>query len=91
MKDSEKLADAGKLSMTDLTQLRARSDVVSYSVMAEMNYFHQARSASFKSMMENFLGEQIKFYQTVSFSSFSSFLLVMKLCCHFDSVLCEMF
>ena len=65
MKDSDKLADAGKLSMTDLTQLRARSDVVSYSVMAEMNYFHQARTASFKSMMENYLEQQIKFYQTV--------------------------
>ncbi|OQV13685.1 Sorting nexin-33 [Hypsibius exemplaris] len=65
MKESEKLADAGKLSMTDLTQLRARSDVVSYSVMAEMNYFHQARSASFKSMMENYLEQQIKFYQTI--------------------------
>ncbi|XP_055343417.1 sorting nexin-33-like isoform X2 [Paramacrobiotus metropolitanus] len=65
LKDSEKLGDAGKLPAGELNALRSRADVVSYSVMAEINNFHKARTDSFKNMMEHYLQQQINFYSQI--------------------------
>ncbi|GAU97003.1 hypothetical protein RvY_08367 [Ramazzottius varieornatus] len=65
LRESEKLNESNRLSNAELGQLRSRADVVSYSVMAEINQFHQVRTENFKTMMEHYLEEQIKFYSTI--------------------------
>lgn len=48
-----------------MNHLRQRADVINYSIMAEINQFHESRSESFKHMMEHYLEQQIQFYSTV--------------------------
>lgn len=42
-----------------------RADIVSYSVLAEMDYFQHERVADFKLMMQNFIRGQIDFYEKI--------------------------
>lgn len=43
-----------------------RADIVSYATLAEIEYFQSERVVDFKIMMQNFLQEQIKFYENIT-------------------------
>merc|ERR1739844_21444 len=46
--------------------VRKRGDAVSYSLLAEVNTFHEQRVKDIKSSHQVFLQEQIKFYQKIT-------------------------
>ena len=45
--------------------VKKRTDTVSYALLAEVNSFHEQRVRDIKSSHQQFLQEQIKFYQKV--------------------------
>ncbi|XP_060532360.1 sorting nexin lst-4 [Cylas formicarius] len=48
-----------------LTEVRRRSDVVTYTVFAELNHFQQERDNDLKRALKDFLSEQLNFYRNV--------------------------
>jgi sorting nexin-9/18/33 len=44
-----------------------RADVITYSVLAEMEHFQKQRVVDFRSYMQRYLEEQIAFYRQVSY------------------------
>lgn len=48
-----------------LTEIRRRSDVVTYAVFAELNHFQTERDGAMKQAMKQFLEEQVNFYKNV--------------------------
>lgn len=64
-KECEKLTFDHKMESSQLEEVRRRTDVVSYALLAEINHFHNERHVQIKNAMKNFLREQIKFYQKV--------------------------
>jgi sorting nexin-9/18/33 len=60
-KEHLKLEENGLAS----SSVSTRADVVSYAVMAEIDYFQKERVADFKVMMQNFLHGQIDFYEKI--------------------------
>lgn len=61
----ELVAD-GKLGAAESAAIKARTDNVSYAVLAEVNNFHEQRVKDIKSAHQHFLQEQIKFYQKIT-------------------------
>lgn len=43
-----------------------RTDVVSYSLLAEINHFHAEQAAELNKVFKTFLTKQIEFHQNVS-------------------------
>lgn len=64
-KECEKLTHDGRLSVSELKEVKRRTDVVSYALLAEINHFHNERAIDFKGAMQSFLTEQIRFYQSI--------------------------
>lgn len=64
-KECERLAHEGKMTVSELKDVKKRADVVSYALLAEINHFHNERAVDFKGAMQSFLSEQIKFYQSI--------------------------
>ncbi|XP_023334885.1 sorting nexin lst-4 [Eurytemora carolleeae] len=52
-----------KVGPAEAASVKLRSDAVSYALLAEMNTFHEQRVKDLKSSHQQFLKEQIKFYQ----------------------------
>ncbi|KAF7287910.1 sorting nexin 33-like protein SH3PX1 [Rhynchophorus ferrugineus] len=48
-----------------LTDVRKRSDVVTYTVFAELNHFQQERDHDLKRALKDFLQEQLNFYRNI--------------------------
>lgn len=48
-----------------LHDVNRRTDVVSYTVLAELTHFKSERDTHLKHTLKNFIAEQIKFYQGV--------------------------
>lgn len=48
-----------------MIRAQQRTDVVSYTLLAEMSYFHQDRVRDFSQVTKVFLQEQITYYQKV--------------------------
>lgn len=48
-----------------MVRAQQRTDVVSYTLLAEMSYFHQQRVRDFNEVTKIFLQEQITYYQKV--------------------------
>jgi len=57
-----------KLSESDLQSMHSRSDVITYSVLAEMQHFEQYRIGDFRDYMTQYLQGQIEFYKSASSS-----------------------
>jgi len=53
------------MESSQLPEVLRRTDVISYALLAEINHFHTERATDFKLAMQNYLREQIKFYQKV--------------------------
>ncbi|XP_039297500.1 sorting nexin lst-4 isoform X1 [Nilaparvata lugens] len=64
-RDCEKLTFEHKMEASQLQEVRRRTDVVSYALMAEINHFHSERNTQVKKAMKSFLKEQMLFYQKI--------------------------
>jgi sorting nexin-9/18/33 len=65
-KECQKLLDEGKMNAEDTSGVMARTDIISYATVAEMNHFQQERARDFKYMMQKYLQEQISFYKRLT-------------------------
>lgn len=54
-----------QMSQLALTEVRRRSDVITYTVFAELNNFQQERDQDMKRALKDFLQEQLNFYKNV--------------------------
>lgn len=54
-----------QLPQVALTDVRRRSDVITYTVFAELNHFQQERDQNLKRALKDFLQEQLNFYKNV--------------------------
>jgi sorting nexin-9/18/33 len=71
----ERSAIEGKTENTVVVRAQQRTDVVSYTLLAEMSYFHQQRVHDFNAAAKIFLQEQITYYQKVIIYFFFFFFL----------------
>jgi sorting nexin-9/18/33 len=53
------------MESSQLSDVVRHTDVISYVLPAEINYFHSERAIDFRLAMQNYLKEQISFYQKV--------------------------
>ncbi|PNF21155.1 Sorting nexin lst-4 [Cryptotermes secundus] len=64
-RECEKLAADHKMESSQLSDVVRRTDVISYALLAEINHFHSERAIDFRLAMQNYLKEQISFYQKI--------------------------
>ncbi|TDG45446.1 hypothetical protein AWZ03_008069 [Drosophila navojoa] len=64
-KDCERSTAEGKMSNAQLQDVNRRTDVISYTVLAELTHFKSERDTHLKQTIRAFIAEQIKFYQAV--------------------------
>ncbi|KAH8317014.1 hypothetical protein KR074_009125 [Drosophila pseudoananassae] len=64
-KECQRSHDEGKMSNPQLQDVNRRTDVVTYTVMAELTHFKSERDTHLKQTLKTFINEQIKFYQGV--------------------------
>lgn len=55
--------DEGRMDQEEADGIRRRCRTVGFALQAEMSHFHQQREVDFKVMMQDYLREQIAFYQ----------------------------
>eukprot|EP00096_Caligus_rogercresseyi_P010112 TRINITY_DN3576_c0_g1_i2.p1 TRINITY_DN3576_c0_g1~~TRINITY_DN3576_c0_g1_i2.p1 ORF type:complete len:600 (+),score=129.55 TRINITY_DN3576_c0_g1_i2:661-2460(+) len=65
-KEFEKLQADGKVSNNEVNGIAARTDVLSFALLAEINTFHQQRIKDVKIAHQKFLQEQIVYYKKVT-------------------------
>ena len=65
-REHQRLMDEGKVDPSSTQSVFRRADTVSYATMAEIDYFQGQRVAEFKDMIQNFLKEQIVFYEKIT-------------------------
>ncbi|XP_077949321.1 sorting nexin-9b isoform X3 [Gasterosteus aculeatus] len=66
VKEGDKLVVAGKISPHDKVTMAKRVSTMSYSLQAEMNHFHSNRIYDYNRVMQLYLEEQVKFYETIA-------------------------
>lgn len=64
-RENEKLAFDQKMTTEELDLVTRRTDIISYSVLAEINHFHRDSAQEINKTMKSFISEQIKFYQNI--------------------------
>lgn len=65
-KECLKLQEEGKMSESEVNNVLARADTISYGTLAEITHFQEQRVDDFKSMMQKYLQEQINFYKNLT-------------------------
>jgi len=65
-RECEKLAAEGKVDGNQLQIATRRADVVSYTLLAEINHFHAEQIAEINRVFKTFLTKQIEFHQNVT-------------------------
>ncbi|XP_067274113.1 sorting nexin-9b isoform X2 [Pseudorasbora parva] len=66
VKEGDKLVAAGKISSSDKTTMSKRASIMSYALQAEMNHFHSNRIYDYNRVMQQYLEEQVKFYEMIA-------------------------
>lgn len=66
VKEGDKLVAAGKITSQDKVAMAKRVSTMSYALQAEMNHFHSNRIYDYNRVMQQYLEEQIKFYETIA-------------------------
>ncbi|KAK7151119.1 hypothetical protein R3I93_012148 [Phoxinus phoxinus] len=66
VKEGDKLVAAGKINSSDKTSMSKRASTMSYSLQAEMNHFHNNRIYDYNRVMQQYLEEQVKFYEMIA-------------------------
>ena len=54
-----------QIPLVQITEVRKRTDVLTYSVFAELDHFQNEMNTEFKSAMKSFLQEQVNYYQNI--------------------------
>ncbi|XP_041660993.1 sorting nexin-9b isoform X2 [Cheilinus undulatus] len=66
VKEADKLVGAGKITSQDKVTMAKRVSTMSYALQAEMNHFHSNRIYDYNRVMQQYLEEQVKFYETIA-------------------------
>ncbi|XP_076024123.1 sorting nexin-9b [Genypterus blacodes] len=66
VKEADRLVAASKITNQDKGTMAKRVSVMSYSLQAEMNHFHSNRIYDYNRVMQLYLEEQVKFYETIA-------------------------
>ncbi|XP_056337455.1 sorting nexin-9b isoform X4 [Danio aesculapii] len=66
VKEGDKLVTAGKITSSDKTTMGKRASTMSYALQAEMNHFHNNRIYDYNRVMQQYLEEQVKFYEMIA-------------------------
>uniref|UniRef100_A0A3Q3WZ37 Sorting nexin n=1 Tax=Mola mola TaxID=94237 RepID=A0A3Q3WZ37_MOLML len=66
VKEADKLVGAGKITPQDKVTMAKRVSTMSYALQAEMNHFHSNRIYDYNRVMQLYLEEQVKFYETIA-------------------------
>ncbi|XP_015228598.1 PREDICTED: sorting nexin-9 isoform X4 [Cyprinodon variegatus] len=66
VKEGDKLVAANKITTQDKTTMAKRLSTMSYALQAEMNHFHSNRIYDYNRVMQQYLEEQVKFYETIA-------------------------
>uniref|UniRef100_A0A8C7DU77 Sorting nexin 9a n=1 Tax=Oncorhynchus kisutch TaxID=8019 RepID=A0A8C7DU77_ONCKI len=65
VREGDKMVAAGKINTQDKGTMAKRISIMCYSLQAEMNHFHSNRIYDYNRVMQLYLEEQIRFYETV--------------------------
>lgn len=57
---------AGKITASDKTTMGKRASTMSYALQAEMNHFHNNRIYDYNRVMQQYLEQQVKFYEMIA-------------------------
>ncbi|XP_039548414.1 sorting nexin-9b isoform X4 [Pimephales promelas] len=66
VKEGDKLVAASKISPSEKTSMSKRASTMSYALQAEMNHFHSNRIYDYNRVMQQYLEEQVKFYEMIA-------------------------
>ncbi|XP_056283865.1 sorting nexin-9b isoform X3 [Pseudoliparis swirei] len=66
VKEGDKLVAASKITPQDKVTMAKRISTMSYALQAEMNHFHSNRIYDYNRVMQLYLEEQVKFYETIA-------------------------
>lgn len=66
VKEGDKLVATSKITHQDKVTMAKRVSTMSYTLQAEMNHFHSNRIYDYNRVMQLYLEEQVKFYETIA-------------------------
>ncbi|XP_039980886.1 sorting nexin-9b isoform X2 [Xiphias gladius] len=66
VKEADKLVATSKITLQDKVTMAKRVSTMSYALQAEMNHFHNNRIYDYNRVMQLYLEEQVKFYETIA-------------------------
>ncbi|KAM9703436.1 sorting nexin-9b isoform 2-T2 [Menidia menidia] len=66
VKEADKLVATNKITPQDKVTMAKRVSTMSYALQAEMNHFHSNRIYDYNRVMQLYLEEQVKFYETIA-------------------------
>ncbi|KAI1897240.1 hypothetical protein AGOR_G00081270 [Albula goreensis] len=66
VKEADKLVATGKITAQDKVTMAKRVSTMSYALQAEMNHFHSNRIYDYNRVMQQYLEQQVKFYETIA-------------------------
>ncbi|XP_057679225.1 sorting nexin-9b [Corythoichthys intestinalis] len=66
VKEGDKLVATSKITPQEKVTMAKRVSTMSYSLQAEMNHFHSNRIYDYNRVMQLYLEEQVKFYETIA-------------------------
>ncbi|XP_070781541.1 sorting nexin-9b isoform X2 [Enoplosus armatus] len=66
VKEADKLVATSKITPQDKVTMAKRLSTMSYTLQAEMNHFHSNRIYDYNRVMQLYLEEQVKFYETIA-------------------------
>uniref|UniRef100_A0A3Q3J020 Sorting nexin n=1 Tax=Monopterus albus TaxID=43700 RepID=A0A3Q3J020_MONAL len=66
VKEADKLVATSKITPQDKLTMAKRVSTMSYALQAEMNHFHSNRIYDYNRVMQLYLEEQVKFYETIA-------------------------
>ncbi|XP_010875276.2 sorting nexin-18a isoform X1 [Esox lucius] len=66
VKESQKHVEEGKMDTPQAEGVKERCNIISFATLAEIQHFHQIRVRDFKAQMQQYLTEQIGFFQKIT-------------------------
>ncbi|XP_061890979.1 sorting nexin-9b isoform X1 [Entelurus aequoreus] len=66
VKEGDKLVATSKITAQEKITMAKRVSTMSYALQAEMNHFHSNRIYDYNRVMQQYLEEQVKFYETIA-------------------------
>ncbi|MGH0120507.1 UNVERIFIED_CONTAM: hypothetical protein FKN15_066831 [Acipenser sinensis] len=66
VKEGDKLVATSKITQQDKVTMAKRVSTMSYALQAEMNHFHSNRIYDYNRVMQLYLEQQVKLYETIA-------------------------